>query len=208
MTEINPCFLRQQRHEVILDFFRVGLFRQSHAECEAFHMGIHDDAGYQPKRRAQDDIRCLASHPRKTQHLVHRFRDSSVEITDEYFAESSNGLGFVAKETGRANIRFQFFNRYGQIVFRFAIFLEERFRDFVDAHIGALRGKNRSDQKLKRSLMMKRRGRIGIRFSQMPPYLFRACLFVVGLFLFRQIFLQHRGDREYREAPFHSDLER
>jgi hypothetical protein len=69
---------------------------------------------------------------------------------DERGAHGSEVFGLVAVEAGGADDGFEFFLRYGSVVFGCAAALKEIFRDKVHSFVRALRGEDRGNQKLQR----------------------------------------------------------
>ena len=166
VREKDPAILRDDAHEVLLDFLGIGVAGEVEAGGEALDVGVHDHAGSDAERRAQHDVGGLARHAGQREQFLHRARDFLAEIVDQLLAGALDGLGLVAEETGRADFGFEFARIGVGEIFRRLVFLKERASHFVDADIGALRGEDCRDQQLEGVAMIQRAGDAGIGLVQ------------------------------------------
>ena len=65
MAEQSPLITREQPHEVLLDFCRVAVLRETKSSGNACHVSIDDYSFVNAKGIAQDNIRRLAADSRK-----------------------------------------------------------------------------------------------------------------------------------------------
>ena len=154
-------------HQVLLDFFRIGVAGKVEPVREPDHVRVHDHADRDAERRAEDDVRRLARHSRQRQQFLHRARHFAAELFHDFLARAHDGLGLVPEKARGPDVLLEFRRiRVGKILWR-AIFHEERFGDLVDALVRALRRKNRGNQQLKRSVVLERAGHVRIGFIQL-----------------------------------------
>ena len=113
-------------------------------------MRIHHDAAGNAVSRAEHHVGRFPRDARQRQHFVHGARYLPTEFVDNGFARAHDGFGFVAKEAGRPNLFLQFSGRGIGKIFGLRIFLVEFLGHLIHAHVGALCGKNRGNQELKR----------------------------------------------------------
>ena len=91
------------------------------------------------------------------------------ELLDDLLAGALNRFCLVAEKAGGANFGFQLSRiRIGEIFGR-RIFLEQRARNLVDAHVGALRGKDRGDQQLEGVVVFEGAGDVRDRPRRVSP---------------------------------------
>lgn len=96
--ELDPAVLRDDVHEVLLDFDGVGVGGELEAAREAEHVGVDDDAGGDAVPGAEDDVGGFARDAGQLEHLVHSFGDFALEFFDEDAGGADDALGFVAEE--------------------------------------------------------------------------------------------------------------
>src|ERR1035437_4419801 len=60
VAEQRPLFLRHELHQLLLDFYRVRLFRQAKAVGKPRDVRIHNDADVDAERVSENDVRRLA----------------------------------------------------------------------------------------------------------------------------------------------------
>src|SRR5712691_10277705 len=150
MAEVNPYFFGDDAHQVLLDFLGVLVLGEIEAAREANHVSVDHDAAGDAVGRAQHHVRRFSSDAGKGKNLVHGLGDLTPEVFEEGFAGAHDRLGLVAEEAGWANFLLQFAGIGIGEGLGIGIFLVERFGDLIYTHVGALRGKNRGDQELKR----------------------------------------------------------
>lgn len=161
--KLDPPLFWNDLHEVLLDFLGIFVARQVQAVGNADDVSIHDNAAGDSKSSSEDDIGGFSRSAGKREHFFHGLRHSPAKLFHDGFARTHNGFGFVAEESSRANLLLEVARIRICEGFRRWIFLIERFRHLVYAHIGALRGEDRGNQQLKRVFVLQLAGRGGIR---------------------------------------------
>jgi len=125
-------------------------------------VSVHNDALGNTEGRSENDVGGFASDPVELQEFGHRARDMSAVLFGDHSTTIANGTGLVAEETCGSDERLKFARRRGGIIGSGAVFVEQCWRDHVDAFIGALRTENGGDQKLERVLVMQGAAEIGV----------------------------------------------
>lgn len=145
VRKIDPRFLGDGLHQILLDFWWVIVAGEVEAARDAAHVGIDDDAKGKSVAGAQNDVRSFARNAWKRQDVFHGLRDITFEFIDQPAACAHDRFGLIAKKTGGANILLEFARSGVGECFNGRIFLIQRGRDFVDPLVGTLRGQNCGD---------------------------------------------------------------
>jgi hypothetical protein len=162
----RPVALRHDLYQVLLDLHRIGVIRQAQALREPRDVGVHDDADVLVEGVAQDDVRGLPPHSRQAGQLLHRLRDFPAVFLQKAVGHASQALGFVAVEACGLDGFLQFLLRRGRVSLGGFVFLEETFRDNVDAVVRALRGEDGGDEEFQGVGVFERAFGVGVGFFE------------------------------------------
>ena len=129
-------------------------------------MRIDDDSRRDSECRAEHHVRRLAADAWQGNQLVQRSRQFAAELRDQALSHADQIGRFGSEETGGLDelldIRLL---RGGEIGGR-RILGKQRGRDHVDPLVGALRGKDRRREQLKRAVVVQSTDRRGVSLSQ------------------------------------------
>src|SRR4029077_1162316 len=175
MREENPPLLRNNLDQVLLDLFRVRILRQVEALREPLHVRVHHNAGRDPERCAQHNVRRLPRYPRQRQQLLHRVRHFASKFFHNHLAGPDNGLRFIAEKAGGANVLLKLFWVCVSERLRPRILWEKRRRHLIHTLIGALCRKNRRNQQLKRVFVSQCAGNGRVSLVELFKYGANAC---------------------------------
>ena len=142
----GPVVLRDEFHEDGLDFFWVGLAGEAEAGGEARDVGVDDDADVLAEGVAEDDVGGFAADAGELDEFVHGLRDVSAMLVDEEPAAGADVFGLGAVEADGAEVVLEGGGIGLGVVARGAVFFEEGGGDFIDLHVGALRGEDGGDE--------------------------------------------------------------
>ena len=78
--EQYPFFLREQAHEILLDFVGVGIASESQEARQAPYMGVYRDADCYAIGILQDNVCGFASDARKHEQFIHGARHFVIEF--------------------------------------------------------------------------------------------------------------------------------
>src|ERR1700722_1504325 len=146
VREADPVFLRNDIHQVVLDFFGVFVFGKVEAIGNADDVGIDHYAGRNAERGTEHDVAGFAGDSRQSENFIHRFGDLAGEFFDDFLAGAHYGFRFVAEETGRSDVLLELRGIRVSEGGRLGIFAIQSFGDLIDAHVSALRGKDGGNQ--------------------------------------------------------------
>ena len=146
VAPVRPMLFRHELHQVLLDFFRVGLARNPKSMREPDHVGVDDDSLVFMKGVAENHVRRLPAHARQPVQFFHRVGNAPAVLGNDGAGRAANALRFAPKKTSRANHFFQSGRRCFRVIGRTAVLREQGRRDGVHSLVGALSGQNRGDQ--------------------------------------------------------------
>ena len=164
--ESNPAVLRDDLHEVLLDFYGLVVFCELEAAAQAEDVSVYNHADGDLVPASENYVGGLAGHAGDAEHFVHGLRNLVAELLDDRRGRAFDGLCLVVEEAGAANDFFEFGQGSGGHVFGGGVGLEERGRDEVDADVGALRREDSRDGELKGAGMVERADDAGIRLCE------------------------------------------
>ena len=154
MTPEGPGVARDDFHQILFDFDRVGVLGQSEAFAQAGDVGVDDDTGFDAVGVAEDDIGGFASDAGEVSEGFEISRNFTVMFPHEGLRGGDEILGLVAEETCGADDVFDVFLFGGSECFGVRVFFEKGGRHHVDAHVGALRGEDGGDEELECALVV------------------------------------------------------
>jgi succinate dehydrogenase/fumarate reductase-like Fe-S protein len=168
MAETRPLTSGNQSHKVRLNFFRIPLGRQLKPASKSGDMSVDNNAFFHRKGVSKHHIRGLSADTREPDQLRHGTRNLSAVEFQQISGHSAQILCLISVKSCGLDLALQFsLTRLGK-VFRGAIFLKQATRYDVDSLVGALRRKNRGNQKLKGCLKFQFAMRIRISFFKFP----------------------------------------
>lgn len=150
MGKDGPILPGHDFDQGLLHFYGVVLTGQSHAAGKATDMGVHDDAFGQIESVTENHIRGLSAHPGQFVQVLHGPRNLTAVVFHQSSGTTTDGLGFGAEEAGRADQALEFRGWDFRKVLGRPAADKEGGGDFVDPFVGALGGKDRGHQELKR----------------------------------------------------------
>ena len=150
MGKEGPILAGNDFDQGLLHFYGVVLTGQSHAAGKATDMGVHDDAFGQIESVTENHIRGLSTHSGQLVKLFHRLGHLTAVVLDQSSGTTANRLGLGAEEAGRADQALEFRGGDFRKVLGRPAAGKEGGGDFVDPFVGALGGKDRGHQELKR----------------------------------------------------------
>jgi len=116
---------------------------QIQASRQPHDMSVNDDTASDAEGRPKHYVPRLSRYTRQYQDLFHSARHLPAERLQDHLARSHDGLRLVPKESSGTYFLLQLAGVGMRKRFRIGIFLIKCLRDFVYAHIRALRGQNR-----------------------------------------------------------------
>lgn len=137
----------------MLDQIRIVRSGQAESLRHALYMGVDNDAGL-AEGIPENDIRRFPADTRQGDQLFHRLGDLFTEAFSYGFAAGDEMFRFVLKETGGTNDLFDLRKMSCSQCCRLPIPPKERWRDLVDALVGALGRKNCGHQQFPRGTMV------------------------------------------------------
>ena len=105
-----PVVSIEHLHQIALHADGIRLPGQTEPAGHALDMRIHNDPFVAAKRVAENDIRCLASHTREFDQLVHGVRDLATMLRDDLLCHPLDVPCLVSVEAGRTNETFELFS--------------------------------------------------------------------------------------------------
>ena len=130
-------------------------------------MCIHHNPHSDPVPAPQHHIRCLPSHPRQPQNLVHRLRNLPAKLLRHHPRCAMNILSLRTKESSSPNQLLNLRQRSRRHSLRSREALEQRRSHQIHPHVRTLRAQNRSHRKLPRILVVQRAHHPRIRLPQL-----------------------------------------
>ena len=109
MRKQDPSLAGNDLHQILLDFLRIVLRRQLQPARDAMHVGVDDHAFGLPEPCSQHDVRGFAGDAGKREQFFHVVGNLPPEVRYDLPCGSHDGLGFVAEESGRPDIRLELF---------------------------------------------------------------------------------------------------
>src|SRR5260370_24419246 len=125
----------------------------------------HSSAGVSI-RRAQHYVAGFSRYARQREDFFHGARHLPAKLFKDRFARAHHRFRLVPEKSCRPDVLLQLAWRGVGECFRIWIFLIKLFSHLIDAHVRALRGKNRGDQQLKNVFVLQLARRIRVRFIQ------------------------------------------
>jgi len=159
VREASPVRARDDSLQVALDLHRVFLAGQTQALGESANVRIDDD----PLRMSElgrDDIRGLSGDTRESEEILETARNLAVELLEQHTHRAANRFRLLPEEAGRIDASLELLLRYGEVVLRLPVLLEQRTGDAIDVRIRRLRGEHHRDEELERAPKAKRDRRI------------------------------------------------
>lgn len=148
VAKSDPSILRQQPHQIPFNLRWIGLARQAQKPCYPLDMRVDNHTGRDTPDDTQDDVGGLTSNAGESDEIFELLRDFPTEVMHQHLGYADEVLGFVPKEPGASNQSLDFDLVGATERPRRGKPAEERRRDLVDAHIGALCRQNRGHQEL------------------------------------------------------------
>jgi hypothetical protein len=166
VRKIDPFVAWQERHQIVLDFDRIGVLCETQTLAYAADVGVDDHSRSDAKGRAEHNVGRLAAGSRQLDELLELAGNFAAVLLDKQSAARLNILGLIAKEAGGLDDLFQFLDgQFGEL-FGGRVAGEEIGSDDIHSGVGALRRKDSGDQELKWSVVAKGAFGFGIGFAQ------------------------------------------
>lgn len=140
---------RKQCSDVRFNLVRIFLGRPTESTGEATEVGVHRYPG-NVECVTQDDIRGLAAHPGQGHQSIQISGDLTTIFITESLPDALDGLGLLAKETGRRNQCLEFVAVGPGEIRCGGIALKKCGCHFVDALVRALGAQHRCDEQFQR----------------------------------------------------------
>ena len=146
--EVDPATLREDAHQLLLDFLGCVALGEPEAAGDAEDMGVDDYAFGFAERDAEDDVGGFAGRAGDGCELGEGLGDLAAEFGDDFAGRALDGFGLVVEEAGGADEGFEF--RKGCLGHRGwgGEAAEELRGDHVDAGVCTLGGEDGGYQKL------------------------------------------------------------
>ena len=162
MAPQRPGIARHDAHEILFDFHRIAVLGQSEPLAQSADMRVDDHAGFDPVGIAQDDIGRFPSDPGQDGQRIEIARNFPLVFVDQTGRGGADVFRFVPVKSRRADEVLQIGRVGTGHASRIGVFFEQRGCDHVHAHVGALRGENRRDEKFERVAVNEFAVRVGI----------------------------------------------
>jgi len=165
VRERCPRFGRQETVQLALNLRRV--FIPAESEAPRYTAAVRIDHNrWSVKRITQDNIRGFAADSRKPCQLGHGSRHAAAEFFDQLTRATLQRLRFGAKQSQRADQRFDVTDVRPSKLRRCGIVAKQPRGDFIDRFIAALRRENHRDQKLEDTFVIERHFDLRIGFGK------------------------------------------
>ena len=145
-----PVLSRQRAHEVLGNFVRILLPRESKPLCQTQHMRIHRDVRILPEDDRENDRGGFPSDAGEQCEFFHRPGHLPAMLREENTTELLNIFRLHSECPAGVHVSLKLASGHSQIVLRRAIFFEERRTDLIHPLIGALGGEERDDEEVER----------------------------------------------------------
>jgi len=166
MRESNPAVLRENPHQVLLNFFCGFALGEAEAAGDAEDVGVDYHTFSFAEADSENDIGGLAGSAGDGDQLGESLWDFAVEFLEDFTGCALDGFGLVAEETGGADEFFEFWKRR----FRHCGRVREAAKEFrghhVDADVGALGGEDGGDQQFPGRAMREGALDVGVGFVE------------------------------------------
>jgi len=107
--KLNPLFLGDNLHKILLDLDRIGMFGKVEPPRDTLDVCIHYNPGRDSIVTAQNNIGRFASGSRNRDQLLHGLGDLPAKISENLAGGSDQGFGLVPEETGGPDVIANFF---------------------------------------------------------------------------------------------------
>src|SRR5437660_3260045 len=124
MLNVEPVFLGNEPHQILLNLDGIGIGSPAQASREPSDVGIDNEALNDAKSVAQHHVSRLPGHSRQRQQLLHRQWHCAAVLRNEALAGSADIFGFVAIEARWPYILLKLFLADRSVVFYFTILLK------------------------------------------------------------------------------------
>ena len=158
-----------ERGDLSLDLFRVGLLRPAEAPREAAEVGV-DRQPRHVERVAEHDVGRLAPDPGQGDEVAQAPWNFAVIALAERLPEPDEGVCLRPKEAGRPDEVLEFVTVGGGIGGRVAVAGEQWRCHEVDPPVGALRREDRGDEQLERGREVEFAVGVGVGLGQDPVH--------------------------------------
>jgi hypothetical protein len=168
VRKADPAVAWKDLHELLFNLLGRVAFCELKTARNAENMRVDHNPFGRAKADAENNIGSFARCAGDSNELRECLRNLTIEIGDDLTGRALNRFGFVAIEAGCAYKFFEFRQRclgHGCGGRKAA---EELRCDQIDAHIGALRGENRGDEKLPGRAVMESAYGVGIGLVERP----------------------------------------
>ena len=143
-----PPFAGTEVHEILFDFFRVGVVGESESLGETADVGVNGDSLRVTKGMVGDDVRGFSADARE----CGEFRDGTGDFTAEVFTEASGRSDdvfcFGVVEAGGVDDPFDVCLLCGSEGLRVGVAGKEFVPEAVDGNVGGLGGEDGHDENL------------------------------------------------------------
>ena len=107
VTPVGPVLARHQLHQVLFDFFRIGLAGEPQAMGKSRDMSVDNDALILSERVAENNVRSFPADARQPVQFFHRVGNAARVFGHNGGSRRADTLGLVPKETGGTNQSFE-----------------------------------------------------------------------------------------------------
>src|SRR5262245_4382291 len=148
MRKRRPLFLRQEAHQVALDFLRLRMLAESQAPRYPFHMGVHHHAG-NPKCVPEHHVCRLSSHAAKPGQFRNGPGNPATELLRQLARHGLQRPRLETKQSQRFDNLLDLITRRATHRLGIGVALEQSRRYEVNLSVGTLGGENRRHQQFK-----------------------------------------------------------
>ena len=107
MAPVRPVLPRHQLHQVLFDFFRVGLAGESQPMGKPRYMRVDHDSFLLCECVAQNNVRCFPADARQPAQFFHCIRNAARMFSYDCGSSRPNALGLTPKKAGGTNQSFE-----------------------------------------------------------------------------------------------------
>ena len=102
--KLNPLFLGDDLHQILLDLDRIGMFGQVEPPRDTLDMSVHYNPGRDSIETTQNNIGRFASGSRNRDQLVHGLGDLPAKISENLPGGSDQRFCLVPEESGGPDV--------------------------------------------------------------------------------------------------------
>jgi len=107
VAPVRPVLTRDELHQILFDFFRIGLAREPQPMRKSDYMSINDNSFILSKGVAENNVRRFSANPRESVQFFHRVGNVARVFCHDRRSGRPNAPGLAPKEARGTNQSFE-----------------------------------------------------------------------------------------------------